>query len=229
MAADLVLGSRTELHRWAALTETLSARGLRLEEVGLDLAGVLELGSEVGASAIVLDGYPSPGGLRAISDARRRKALIGLLVIGPTTPRLDPLIAMASGVSGYVPEASMPAITADAIEAVVGGQPHVPSELSGPLLQQLIPGSRGVTVEGADGQPATLTGREWEVLVLLRQGRTTAEIAERLVVADVTVRSHVFALLRKLGATNRRGLTRSESGDKDRASARSHAMVLGRT
>jgi DNA-binding CsgD family transcriptional regulator len=44
-----------------------------------------------------------------------------------------------------------------------------------------------------------LTAREAEVLGLLREGLTTAEIADRLFVAPVTVRTHVASVLRKLG------------------------------
>jgi DNA-binding NarL/FixJ family response regulator len=58
-------------------------------------------------------------------------------------------------------------------------------------------------VTGCGDRTAQLTNREWEVLVLLGQGRTTREIATRLVVSAGTVRSHVAALLRKLGPPDR--------------------------
>ena len=48
-----------------------------------------------------------------------------------------------------------------------------------------------------------LTARQREVLALLRQGCTTREIAEALVVAVSTVKSHLRALYRQLGASNR--------------------------
>ena len=48
-----------------------------------------------------------------------------------------------------------------------------------------------------------LTAREWEVLDLMRDGRTTAEIAERLALSTVTVRRHIGAIVRKLDATDR--------------------------
>ena len=53
------------------------------------------------------------------------------------------------------------------------------------------------------GGSTVLTHREWEVLVLLRQARTTAEIAERFVVSHGTVRTHVATIVRKLGADGR--------------------------
>jgi DNA-binding NarL/FixJ family response regulator len=51
--------------------------------------------------------------------------------------------------------------------------------------------------------PAGLTGRQVDVLVLLAQGLTNAEIADRLVLSVRTVDSHVGAVLDKLGVASR--------------------------
>jgi DNA-binding CsgD family transcriptional regulator len=63
-------------------------------------------------------------------------------------------------------------------------------------------GARRRTVVDVVGH-ARLTSREWEVLDLLRQGWTTAAIARDLVLSQATVRTHVAAVLRKLGASDR--------------------------
>jgi DNA-binding NarL/FixJ family response regulator len=52
-----------------------------------------------------------------------------------------------------------------------------------------------------------LTGREAQVLGMLRRGHTTAAIAERLQIAPVTVRRHISELVHKLGVENRAALT----------------------
>jgi DNA-binding NarL/FixJ family response regulator len=58
--------------------------------------------------------------------------------------------------------------------------------------------------EATRANPAGLTGRQLEVLALLAEGLTNAEIAERLVVSSRTVEHHVAAVLAKLGAPTRR-------------------------
>jgi DNA-binding CsgD family transcriptional regulator len=59
-------------------------------------------------------------------------------------------------------------------------------------------------VAATRGNPAGLTRRQVQVLRLIGEGLTNAEIAQRLVVSARTVDSHVAAVLDKLGASNRR-------------------------
>ena len=68
-------------------------------------------------------------------------------------------------------------------------------------------GPRGAT----RANPAGLTARQLEVLALLAEGLTNAEIAERLVVSPRTAEHHVAAVLTKLGATTRRDAARRAS------------------
>jgi len=65
--------------------------------------------------------------------------------------------------------------------------------------------------EATRANPAGLTARQLEVLELLAEGLTNAEIAERLVVSPRTAEHHVAAVLTKLGATTRRDAVRRAS------------------
>ena len=60
--------------------------------------------------------------------------------------------------------------------------------------------------------PAGLTARQLDVLELVREGLTDAEIAQRLVLSVKTVNHHVAAILAKLGADNRRDAARRYPG-----------------
>jgi DNA-binding NarL/FixJ family response regulator len=53
-----------------------------------------------------------------------------------------------------------------------------------------------------------LTGREWDVLELMREGLSTAGIAGRLFISPTTVRTHVSSILRKLNVTDREAAIR---------------------
>jgi DNA-binding NarL/FixJ family response regulator len=65
---------------------------------------------------------------------------------------------------------------------------------------------RRIVARGSPG--AELTRREWQVLDLLIRNLTTAEIAQQLFIAPVTVRTHVASILRKLQAPNRQAALR---------------------
>ncbi len=72
-----------------------------------------------------------------------------------------------------------------------------------PLLPTPIPSARPAAT-----YPDGLTAREIEVLRLLAQGMTSAQIAERLVIGVVTVNFHVRSIYSKLGVTSRSAATR---------------------
>jgi two-component system response regulator DegU len=70
-----------------------------------------------------------------------------------------------------------------------------------------------------------LTSREWQILDLLQQERSTREIAARLYISEVTVRTHVASILRKLELPDRAALCLVEQGlhhadSRDRGLAR---------
>lgn len=108
-----------------------------------------------------------------------------------------------AGAVGYVPGPLDADRLCRIVEAVGKREAVVPRSMVLDLLLELR--GRG---NGADA----LTSRESQVLGMLRRGHSTAEIAERLVIAPVTVRRHISGLVRKLGVENRAQLATPDVG-----------------
>jgi DNA-binding NarL/FixJ family response regulator len=117
----------------------------------------------------------------------------------------DLLNALRAGAAGYllkdIDPSRLPHALSDAME---GGAP-IPRRLVARLVAEFKDhGPRRRPVVSPSGYD--LTSREWEVLSLLREGLSTAQIASRLFVSRATVRSHVAAVLRKLHVPDREAL-----------------------
>jgi two-component system, NarL family, response regulator DesR len=96
--------------------------------------------------------------------------------------------AMESGASGFVVKDAPPEQLADAIRRVMAGERVVDPALAAETL-----------ASGA----SPLTARERDVLVAARPGATIAEIADKLVLSEGTVRNYLSAAIAKTGARNR--------------------------
>jgi NarL family two-component system response regulator LiaR len=105
--------------------------------------------------------------------------------------------AIKAGALGYILKDSGPAELVQAIHQVHQGQPSLEPSIALKVLQELShPTQRPPT-------PDPLSEREMEVLRLLAQGKSNREIAEQLVIAELTVRTHVSNILGKLHLASR--------------------------
>jgi len=110
--------------------------------------------------------------------------------------------ALRAGASGYLLKGLDEEGIAESLRRVLAGEATLPGSLVARLIDEFRDReSRRVAVPA--GQAARLTGREWDVLELMRKGASTTEISERLFVSPTTVRSHVSSILRKLGVPTR--------------------------
>ena len=144
-----------------------------------------------------------PGeGLSAIGRIAKASPKTLIVVLSDSDRPEDVVAAFTRGASGYLLKGLGGERLASTLRAAHRGEPAVSRSLVPYLVDEIRRGSvrRLVLPDG----PVTLTPREWEVGELLREGHSTAEMAERLGVSPVTVRRHVGLLLQKLGAKNRR-------------------------
>ncbi|MEU6860450.1 response regulator transcription factor [Glycomyces sp. NPDC046736] len=124
-------------------------------------------------------------------------------VVVLTTFDLDEYVytALRDGACGYLLKRSGPTLVIEAIRAAMAGDTLISPQLTVRLLRRMLPAKP----EGT--QPETpLTGREVEVVRLVAQGRTNAEIGEALFISAGTVKNHLAVVQRKLNAANRVGV-----------------------
>ena len=130
--------------------------------------------------------------------------LPGTAVVMLTVSRQDEDLfdALRAGASGYLLKGLDEDAIGDSLHRVLNGEATLPGTLVARLIEEFRDREHH-RVAVADGPAARLTGCEWDVLELMRKGATTNEIAERLFVSPTTVRTHVSAILKKLGVPTR--------------------------
>jgi len=109
--------------------------------------------------------------------------------------------ALRAGARGYLLKDIDPVRLGPALQGVLEGEAALPRNLVSRLMEEFR--TRDELRVRPQGPLATLTSREWQTLDLMRQGLTTAQIADKLFVSPVTVRTHVSAILRKLQVSDR--------------------------
>ncbi|WP_225752562.1 response regulator transcription factor [Actinotalea sp. Marseille-Q4924] len=128
----------------------------------------------------------------------------------------DPLCAdlVLLGASGVVPLDEVDTLPA-CLHAVLRGEPALPRRMVGRLLEEYRLRDRARTA----GPASLLTEREAEVVELLRRGHRTQEIADRLVIAPVTVRTHIASAIHKLHVHTRAEAVRAVTAGAPAAGA----------
>ncbi|MEV4840511.1 response regulator transcription factor [Nonomuraea sp. NPDC049486] len=162
---------------------------------GLDaVAKVAELSPDV-----VLMDIRMPG-LSGIEATRRVSGAVKVLVL--TTFDLDEYVyeALRAGASGFLLKDASAAELAHAVRVVAAGDALLAPGVTRRLITEF---SRMAGPRQRMDRLAGLTERETEVLARIAQGLSNAEIAERLVLAEQTVKTHVSRILVKLGLRDR--------------------------
>jgi two-component system, NarL family, nitrate/nitrite response regulator NarL len=186
--------------------------GLRLvlERGGLDVCA--EAGDATSAVEAALRERPDiclldlriPGsGIAATAEITRKLPQTRVIVLTGSAADEDLFDSLRAGASGYLPKDIDPQRLPRALRAVQRGEAAIPRWLVARLIEEFRERGRRRRLPLEQRPAVELTGREWEVLDLLRQGLGTSEIASRLFIAEGTVRTHVAAVLRKLDVDDR--------------------------
>ena len=128
----------------------------------------------------------------------------------------DLFASLRAGALGYLLKDMDPRRLAAALRGVLSGEAALPRTLVARVIGEFRAAERRPSLPLVRRRGAKLTAREWEVLELLREQLTTAQIAHRLGLADVTVRRHVSSILAKLRVPDRRAMARLFVEDAER-------------
>ncbi|WP_328435233.1 response regulator transcription factor [Streptomyces sp. NBC_00425] len=157
------------------------------------------------ADVVVMDiRMPELDGIEATRLIAQDEDLAGVKVLVLTTFEEDDLVieALRAGASGFLGKGVEPAQLLDAVRLVAAGEALLsPAATRGLIARVLAHPAPGDLVDLR--RLATLTPREQEVLTLVGSGLANDEIAERLFVTPVTVKTHANRAMAKLGARDR--------------------------
>jgi NarL family two-component system response regulator LiaR len=183
--------------------EAILSADADIEVVGLaqDGAEALEKISETQPDLVLMDlKMPVMNGVQATRKIKTLYPEVKVLVL--TTYGEDEWVfdAIRNGAAGYLLKGTPRAQLVAAVKGTVAGESYVDPKVAGKLLDHIAlrgaPAADSTLVE-------TLTEREREVLALLAQGKSNAEIANELYLSHGTVRNYISAILTKLDVTDR--------------------------
>ncbi|POX57604.1 DNA-binding response regulator [Streptomyces sp. Ru62] len=173
-----------------------------------DGAEAVRLAREHGPDVVLMDiRMPGTDGLAATRQIGADPSLAQVRVVILTTFEVDDYVvqALRAGASGFLGKGSEPDELLNAIRVAAGGEALLsPAATKGLIARFLARGDDGDGPDPARSERlGALTGREREVLVQVAGGHSNDEIAERLAVSPLTVKTHVNRAMAKLGARDR--------------------------
>lgn len=177
--------------------------GLLREQDGLQLVGeaqsgpeAVELAESTQPDVVILDVHmPRGGGVAAVEQIKARtQARVIMLTVSDKDE--DLLAAIDAGADGYLLKNLSPEQLYSAVSLAAAGKGVLSPEITAKVM-------KAASAAQPERPAASLSPRESEVLQLVAQGLTTPQIAERLVLAESTVKTHLRHIMKKLDAANR--------------------------
>jgi DNA-binding NarL/FixJ family response regulator len=151
-----------------------------------------------------------PGsGLAAAWEIAGRLPRAKLVMLTVSEEDADIMTALRAGAAGYLLKSMNLKRLPEALYGVCSGEAAMPRTLVSHVLESFHGREpRWRQLAAGAGPERRLTSREWEVLELLAQGRSTAEIAGTLVLSASAVRVHIASIVSKLEVTDRAAAVR---------------------
>ena len=165
----------------------------------------IDLARELKPDVLIMDiMMPRMNGIQAAEQIQNLKLPIYVLLLSMYSDAGFVHKALQCGVKGYVLKSSVSDELLQAVRAVAGGSRF----LSSPISDIIQEGPLHSDASSDDDPFESLSPREKEVMKLIAEGYTSAEIGKILFITDKTVEKHRVKLMKKLNARNLAGLVR---------------------
>lgn len=183
---------------------TLVRQGLRLllsQDEDIEILGeacdglaAVELAGKLQPRVILMDlMMPKMDGITAIAEIRKQWPDIEMIALTSVLEDASVVSAVKNGAIGYLLKDMQALQLCEAIKAAAQGQVQLAPEAAARLMREM----------RSETPVIQLTEREREVLDLVSQGLSNAEIGDRLCIGEKTVKTHVSRLLAKLNVKSR--------------------------
>ena len=187
----------------ALIRAALERGGFLVSGEASDAAGAVAEVTRTDPQVALLDIRMPGNGIAAAAEISTQRPETSIVMLTVSQDDDDLFGALRAGASGYLLKGIDPSRLPAALNAVIAGEAALPGSLVARLVGEFRARERRRFLSQSAKRGQRLTDREWEVLELMEQGLGTADIAERLFIAKVTVRSHIAGILRKLQVSDR--------------------------
>jgi DNA-binding NarL/FixJ family response regulator len=186
----------------ARIRDTLEASGCIVCGEGASAEEAVALATEHRPDVALLDIHMPGNGITAAREIARSPFSTAVVMLTASAEDADLFDSLRAGASGYLLKDTDPAVLVDELRSALEGE----APLSRRLVSRIMDEFRSPATPRFSSRSrasARLSAREWEVMVLLGEGLSTDEVAQRLFLSPTTVRVHVSSVLRKLRVKDR--------------------------
>lgn len=185
----------------ARLRDVLERAGIGVVAGAGTGAEAVQMAARMQPDVVLLDlDLPELDGVEATRLILQADELARVVVLADDEDEDAGIAALRAGAVGFLSKGIEPAALPRIVRGVSDGEAALSREMTLRVVERL---RRRSAPTGLRPVRSVLTAREWEVLDLLCEGASTASLAQELALSTETVRSHVKAILRKLGVSSR--------------------------
>lgn len=156
------------------------------------------------ADLLILDlSLPGVTGTELMEEIVRRQPMLKILVVSGLADQESIMRVLQLGAAGFVPKSLDTELLSSAIDFVLKGGVYIPSKLLTESQKDGFFTRTAVRLKTPEAAPPHLTDRQLDVLAQLAKGAPIKRICRELDLSEGTVKTHVAAIYRSFGASNR--------------------------